>query len=165
MLILTPENVPFDVDQIVDTTPEEMYCTLDLTDIDDSDYYFHHILHVYSFVSISAELEIGGYRIKVPINWQLLLGDEDTGYMEVCTIENLLNMRNPCAFVYNPIRSMYAEYLPVKVINLFTLPTRWQIPSLRKRNLLVVPLANKENPKCVLFADENEKIQEFTVMM
>ena len=163
MLVLTPENKPFDVDQVVDTVPDEMYCTLDLSDLDDSDYYFHNILHIYSFVSISAELDIGGYRIKVPINWQILLGDEETGYMEVCSIENLLNMKNPCAYVYNPIRSMYARYEPVKVVNLYTLATRWQVPALHKRNLLVVPLSNDTNPKCVMFADETDKIPEFIV--
>ncbi len=80
--------------------------------------------------------------------------------MEMCTIENILNMKDPRAFVYNPIRSMYPRYEPVKVLRVFTLTTKWQIPMLPKKNLLAVPLCNGTNPPCVYFADENEKIQD-----
>lgn len=161
MLVLTPENTTFEVDQVVDVVPNEMYCVLDLTDIDNSDYYFHNILHIVSFSSMGAELDIGGNKIIVPLNWQILLGDEDSGYMEISTIENLLNIKNPFAYVYNPIKSMYAKYEPVKVLSVFTLPTRWQIPMLPKKNMLVVPLKRGHNPPCVMFADENDKIQDF----
>ena len=56
MLVLTPENTAFQVDQVVDVIPKEMYCVLDLSNIDDSDYYFHKILHVVSFSSMGAEV-------------------------------------------------------------------------------------------------------------
>ena len=160
MNVLTPENFAFEVDQIADTIPEEMYCVLDLSQHGDSDYYFRHILNIVSFNSISADLQIGDNVVQVPLGWQILLGDEESGMLEMCTIENILNMTEPCAFVYNPIRSMYPRYLPVKVLRVFTLPTKWQMPMLQKKNLLALPLHNGENPLCAYFADENEKIQD-----
>lgn len=160
MNILTPENHAFDVDQITDTIPEEMYCVLDLGEHGNSDYYFRHIHNVVSFNSISVDLQIGNDVVQVPLGWQILLGDEDSGMLEMCTIENILNMKEPCAFVYNPIRSMYARYLPVKVLRIFTFPIKWQMPMLQRKNLLAVPLCNGENPLCAYFADENEKIQD-----
>lgn len=160
MLVLTPENNAFEMDLVTDTIPEEMYGVLDLSDGGNSDYYFRHILNTVSFNSISADIKIGNKVIQVPLGWQLLLGDEETGMVEMCTIENILNMVEPKAYVYNPIRSMYARFEPVKVLRVFTLTTKWQIPMLPKKNLLCVPLNSGHNPLCVYFADENEKIPD-----
>jgi hypothetical protein len=157
MQILTPENYAYEMDLVSDEIPEEMYCVLDLSDHGDSDFYFRPINHTVSFNSLSADLQIGDKVIQVPLGWQILLGDEDTGMAEMCTIENLLNMKEPKAYVYNPIRSMYARYEDVKVLRVFTLTTKWQMPMVQRKNLLAVPLSNGYNPKCVFFADENEK--------
>ena len=160
MNILTPENYAFEMDQIHDTVQDEMYCVLDLSSVEDADYYFRHILNTVSFNSVSADLQIGDNTVQVPIGWQILLGDEDTGLLEMCTIENLLNTKEPQAFVYNPIRSMYPKFMPVKVLRVFTLSTKWQIPMVPRKNLLAVPLKKGDNPPCVYFADEKEKIQD-----
>lgn len=160
MNVLTPENNAFDMDLVTEHIPDELYCVLDLSANGESDFYFRHILNTVSFNSISADLQIGDKVIQVPLGWQIMLGDEDSGMVEMCTIENILNMKEPKAFVYNPIRSMYPKFEEVKVLRVFALTTKWQIPMLPKKNLLCVPLSNDENPPCVYFADENEKIQD-----
>lgn len=146
-----------------DVIPDQMYCALDLSNIDDSDYYFFNILNTVSFSAMSAELQIGTHIISVPINWQILLGDEETGMMEMSTIEDIMNLKEPHAYVLNPIKSLFPKYLPVKVRNIFTINARWQIPMLNKKHLLAVPIQNKENPLCVFFADESDKIPDFYV--
>lgn len=161
MNVLTPENYSFEMDQVIDTIPNESFCVLNLISMEDADFYFRHILNTVSFNSISVDLKIGQYVIQVPLQWQILLGDEDTGMLEMCTIENILNMKEPKAYVLNPLRSMYARFEDVQVLRVFTLPTKWQIPMLPRKNLLAVPLRNGENPMCAFFADENEKIQDF----
>lgn len=160
MNILTPENYAFDMDLVTDTVPEELFCVLDLSDLKNSDFYFKNIWNTVSFNSMSALLQIGKDTIKVPLSWQILIGDEDTGMVEMCTIENLLNMKEPKAYVYNPRRSLYPKFEDVKVLHVFTVAIKWQIPMLPKKNLLAVPLCNGYNPPCVYFADENEKIQD-----
>lgn len=161
MNILTPDNYTFDVDSIItDAMPDEMYCVLDLSEDGNSDYYFRHMNSIVTFNSMNADLEIGDKVIQVPLGWQILLGDEESGLMEMCTVENILNMKDPCAFVYNPIRSMYARYLPVRVLRVYTLATKVQIPMLARKNLLAIPLNKGDNPLCAYFADENEKIQD-----
>lgn len=160
MNILTPENKAFDMDLVTDTIPEAMYCVLDLSEYGDSDFYFRHIHNTVSFNSISADLQIGNDVIQVPLGWQILLGDEDTGMVEMCTIENILNMKEPKAYVYNPIRSMYPKFEPIKVLRVYTLATKWQIPMVPRKNLLCVPLNPGVNPPCVFYANENEKIQD-----
>lgn len=160
MNILTPENRAFEMDQVTDTIPDEMYCVLDMSNQENIDFYFKHILNTVTFNSISADLKIGDSVIQVPLQWQVLLGDEDTGMAEMCTIENILNMIDPKAFVFNPIRSMYPKFESIKVLRVFTLTTKWQIPMLARKNLLALPLKNGENPPCAYFADENEKIPD-----
>ncbi|AUS02591.1 hypothetical protein NVP2275O_010 [Vibrio phage 2.275.O._10N.286.54.E11] len=144
-----------------DTAPDEMYCTLDLSDMSNVDYYFHNILNTVAFSAMSAELEIGNHTMSVPINWQILLGDEESGMMEMSTIEDIMNIKEPHAFVLNPIKSMFPTFLPVKVKNIFTINARWQIPMLKKKHLLAVPIVNQENPLCAFFADESDKITDF----
>lgn len=165
MNILTPENYAFDMDQVTDTIPDEMFCVLDLSDLEYTDFYFKHINNTVSFNSISAELQIGKEKIQVPLSWQIMLGDEDTGMVEMCTIENLLNMKEPKAYVYNPLRSLYAKFEDIKVLHVYVLPKKWQIPYLLKKNLLAIPLCTGSNPPCVFFADENEKIQDLYLGM
>lgn len=160
MNILTPENYSFDVDQVTDTVPDEMFCVLDLSSVQDADYYFKYILNTVAFNSISVDLQIGTDIIQVPLLWQILLGDEETGMMEMCTVENLLNTKNPHAFVYNPISSLYPKYEPVKVLRVYILTVKWQIPMVPKKNLLAVPLRTGHKPPCVFLADENEKIPD-----
>ncbi len=64
MNVLTPENYAFEMDLVTDTIPEEMYCVLDLSTVEDADYYFKHILNTVSFNSISADLQIGNHIFK-----------------------------------------------------------------------------------------------------
>lgn len=159
--MLTPENKAFDMNLVGEYAPDEMYSSLNLSNIDDADYYFYNILNTVTFTAMSAELQIGDMITQVPINWQILLGDEDTGMMEMATVEDLLALKEPHAFVYNPISSRYPHFLPVKVKNIFTINIKWQIPMLNKQNLLTVPLTYSDKPLCAFFADENDKISDF----
>lgn len=161
MLVLTPENVPFDMASISEYAPDEMYCTLDLSDLEDTDYFFHYILNMVDFTAMSAELQIGDMVTTVPINWQVLLGDEETGMMEMSTVEDLFSLKHPHAFVYNPVNSLYPRFLPIKVRAIYTINVKWQVPMLNKSNLLAVPLERKEKPLCAFFADENDKFPDF----
>lgn len=161
MLVLTPENVPFDMATITEYAPDEMYSTLNLEDLTDSDYFFHHILNMVNFTAMTAKLKIGDMTTEVPINWQILLGDEETGMMEMSSIEDLLSLKKPHAFVYNPISSLYPKFLPITVQAIYTINVKWQVPMLNKSNLLTVPLEIKEKPMCAFFADENDKFPDF----
>ena len=61
MLVLTPENKPFDMNTVGDRVPNEMYCSLDLSNVKESDYFFHQILSTVNFSAMSAELQIGNF--------------------------------------------------------------------------------------------------------
>lgn len=161
MLVLTPENTSFDMNEVGEYAPNKMFCALDLSDISNSDYYFFNILNTVSFSSIAVELKIGNYSLQVPMNWQILIGDEDTGMLEVVHVEDLLAIKSPYAFVYNPIKSRYPQFLPVSVSSICTVSLKWQIPLIRKSHMLAVPLESKEIPLCAFFADETDKFPEF----
>lgn len=162
MKILTPENVPYDMNTIGGYAPDQFYCSLDLSSLEESDYYFHDLMSVISFSSVLVELDIGGNIIEVPLNSQILIGDEDTGMMEMSSIEDLMTIKEPLAYSLNPIKSLYPRYIPVKINRCYqSTPTKWQMPSLNRKNLLAVPIENKKNPLCIFLADENERITGF----
>ena len=163
MLVLTPENKVFDMNTVGDFIPDAMYCSLNLTTLKDADYYFHNILGTVNFSSIAAELQIGDYTTQVPINWQILIGDDETGMVETVRVDDLLSINDPYAFVYNPITSKYIKFLPVKVKNIFTINIRWQIPMIGKSNMLVLPIEYKESPNCIMIADEIDRFPEFII--
>lgn len=160
MNILTPENYTFDMNQVIDYVPQEMYSILDVSTISNVDFYFKNILFTITYTCLSAEIQIGKHCIEVPLKWQILLGDEDTGMVEMCTIEDILNMKHPHAFVFNPISSMYPKYEPVTLLRVYTYPIKWQIPMVSQKALLTVPIEYGHKPDCVFFADENAKIPE-----
>lgn len=163
MLVLTPENISFDMNTVGEHVPNEMYCALDLSSIENSDYYFYDIMSTVNFSAMAAELQIGEFVTQVPLNWQILLGDEDTGMMEMATVEDLLSLKDPSAFVFNPISSMYPRFLPVKVKNIFTINIRWQMPMLNRQHLLAIPLSYTDKPLCAFFADETDRINDFVL--
>lgn len=163
MLILTPNNTAFEMNAVNSFIPDEQYCALDLSDISDTDYFFHNILSTMSFSALVAVLTVGEYTIQMPLNWQILLGDENTGMMEVSSIEDLISLKDPHAFVYNPYVSRYPHFMPVCVKNICTINLRWVTPCLSKHNMLAVPLTYTKEPLCCFFADEIDKFPDFNL--
>lgn len=163
MNILTPENVPFNVNMVGDVAPEEMYCTLDLMDMSNTDYFFHDLMYMVTFLATSVELEIGNYTVEVPLNTQLLMGDEETGMMEMIAVDDILTVKEPHLYCINPLKSKYPFYLPVKIKKVFTKGIKWHMPLIPKKNLLAIPIENKNEPLCIFMADENDRIPDFVM--
>ena len=163
MLILTPENKVFDMNTVGDYAPEEMFCSLNLSSLKDADYFFHNIMSTVNFSAIAAEIQIGDFTTQLPINWQILLGDDDSGMIETASIDDLMSLKDPHAFVYNPISSKYVSFVPIKVKNIFTINVRWQIPLLAKSNMLAVPIEYGNKPACIFVADDIDRFPDFVL--
>lgn len=159
--ILTPENLPFNLDLVNGVVPNEMFCALDLSNLREADYYFHDIMSVVTFSSMLVELQVGDFCIDVPFNTQILIGDDDTGMLEMTSIEDLLTIKEPHAYVVNPLKSLYPRYLPLSINRVFQAVRKWQMPLLPNKNLLSVPIESKPIPLCILLADENDKFPDF----
>ena len=158
MYILTPENKAFDTIRIPNSSSTLYHCILDYSDHNDVDYKFPPTVFIEDFPKASVELMIGEYRIQVPYNWCVLLGDRDFGELEIMPIKNF-HGRNFHIFAFNPINGYRPEYLPIEVINIYQ-EVRWCIPTTKANHMLAVPLHGGEQPLCGFFVDEKNKLPD-----
>ena len=140
----------------MDELPEEIddmrFCVLDNSDPSDPDYYFPPLIFLESFNSPALVMQIGKYKIKMPVDWQILIGEPDFGDLEVVPLTSI-NDRGFKAFVFNPIGNKTPEYLPIELADVYT-EVRWFFPKLKPGQLLAVPLTDGEKPDCVYFVKD-----------
>jgi len=158
MKILTVENKTYELDEIPDQVEDLRYGILDYSDPKNVDYYFVPLVFLESFYSPAAVLQIGGKLINVPLDWSMVICDPEVGEPEVVSLMSL-NDRGFSAFAFNPITGFVPKYLEIQMVNIFT-DVKWYAPKLKYGHLLCVPLEEGENPDCVLFVKEANKIPE-----
>lgn len=156
MLILTPENTSFDLDTIPDEIDDIRYCTFDTT-APEIDYYFHPLIFIEQFNSPGALLQIGSYRIQMPLDWSIVVVDEELTAGEIIPITTI-NDKESYTLSYNPLAQMIPNVVPVKIVNVFN-DVKWYFPKLSQGSLLPVPLSFGHKPKCAMFLQDRTKIQ------
>lgn len=174
MRILTPENQPFSVDQIVEGINRQKYCVLDLSDPEDIDYRYQPCLLFNEYEYPAVELRIGPYTLEVPMNWRILTGDSEYGDLEIVDIDELTNFEYQ-AFVFNPFKSFQPKFMPVSIQNSYTSMTKWFVPKLQKKHVLGVPLGIEREwpsatdfvtqerhayPECVWLIDDIDRMSQ-----
>lgn len=167
MRILTVENKFFamnevpdflDEDKLSDVLKDIRYCVLDYSDANNVDYVFIPLLFLESFNSTSVELKIGPYRVQVPIDWSIIIGDKNSGELEVIELKKL-NDRPFEVFALNPISGFMPDFLPIEIINVYS-DVKWFFPKLKFGHLLAMPLTLQEKPLCIFLAKEITKIPD-----
>ena len=112
-----------------------------------------------SFNSPALVLKIGEHTIKMPIDWQLLIGEKDVGDLEVVPLTSI-NDRGFSAFAFNPISSFRPEFFPVDVVDIYQ-DVKWYFPKLKPGQLLAVPLeTGTDKPLCVYFIKDVSRQSE-----
>lgn len=158
MKILTVENKTYELDEIPDTVDDLRYCVLDYSNPKFIDYFFIPLVFLESFYSPAAVMQIGNKSINVPLDWSMVICDHEVGEPEVVSLMSL-NDRGFTAFTFNPITGFAPKYLDVQMTNVYT-DVKWYAPKLKFGHLLVVPLSDGDNPDCVLFVKESNKLPE-----
>lgn len=134
------------------------YCVFDYSDVKNPDYYFLPLIFLESFYAPSVVLNIGDYTVQMPLDWSILVCDEDYSDMEVVPFTSL-NERGFHTMVYNPLRHMVPRPKKVSITNVYS-DVRWYFPKLKHGNILVVPVENKPSPNCVLFVKDAHKLPD-----
>jgi len=83
MRILTLDNTSYSMDSIPDEIDEVRFCVLDNSDPKDPDYFYIPLIFLESFNSPALVLRIGNNTIRMPVDWQILIGEPDFGDLEV----------------------------------------------------------------------------------
>jgi hypothetical protein len=156
MYILTNSNESYNLDNLSNEIDDIRYCVYNTT-ADVPDYYFPPVVFVEQFTTPAALLKINNTYIQMPLDWSMLVVDEEMTTGEIIPITEI-NDHNFSTVVYNPLTQMIPDVHEVKIANVFT-DVSWFFPKLQTGSLLCVPLQNKKNPKCVFFVNDRTKLQ------
>ena len=159
--ILTVENESFDLDTVPDEIDDIRYCVLDASNSDDVDVYFLPLIFLESFYAPAISLSIGGFRIQMPMDWSILICDEDFNEVEVMPLTSI-NNRDFKAVAMNPMLDSTLKSLDISIINIFQ-DIKWYFPKLKNGHVLALPLQNTKNPMCVFFVKEHTKVCDLEI--
>ena len=152
MRILTLDNKPYDLDHLPDEVDDMRFAILDNSNPQDPDYHYIPLIFLESFSAPALVLQIGDARIKMPVDWQILIGEPDLGDLEMLPLTSI-NDRGFNSFEFNPLSSFSPSFLPIEIIDIYHDVT-WYAPRLKNGQFLCVPLEAGPKPKCVYFVKE-----------
>lgn len=153
---MTVENNTYDLDTVPDQIDDIRYCVLDASTKDDIDFYFLPLIFLESFHAPAICLSIGDMQVQMPMDWSIMICDDDFSAVEVIPLASL-NNRDFKAVAMNPLLSNTLTALDISITNIYQ-DVKWYFPKLKNGHLLAVPLENKEKSRCIFFVKELNKI-------
>jgi hypothetical protein len=158
MRILLPDNKSYNMEEVPNQVDDLRYCVLDYSNQADVDFYFIPLIFLDVFPRPAADLQIGRYRIQMPLDWSVVICDKHLGNMEIIELKHL-NDRDFEVFVLNPIAGYMPQFLEITIQNVFPDVT-WNIPKLKRGHILAVPLHEGDNPPCAFFVKDTNKLPD-----
>ena len=152
MRILTFENIRYELDALPDEIEDMRFSILDNSDPLNPDYHWVPLIFLESFNSPALVLRIGKDIIKMPIDWQILIGEPDCGNLE-CLPLTSINDRGFKAFQFNPLTGFRPSFLDIEILDVYH-DVNWYSPKLKNGQLLCVPLGDEEKPPCIYFVKD-----------
>jgi hypothetical protein len=159
MRILTLDNTAYSLDQVPEEVDDLRFCIFDNSNPKEPDYFFIPLIFLESFNCPALVLKIGESIIRMPVDWQVLIGEPDLGDLEVVPLSSI-NDRGFSVFTFNPLTGYRPSFQPVEVIDIYQ-DVKWFFPKLRPGQMLAVPLTeNTEGPLCAYFVKDIAKSSE-----
>ena len=159
MRILTLENRSFEMNEIPNEIDELNFCVLDNSNPREPDYFFIPLIFMESFNAPSLVLRIGKHIVKMPVDWQLLIGEKEQGDLEVVPLTSI-NDRGFSAFAFNPRSSFRPDFYPVEIVDIYQ-DVKWYFPKLKPGQMLAVPLEEGvDGPMCAYFVKDISRQSE-----
>ena len=152
MRILTLENDCYNLETMPEEIDDLRFAILDNSNPQNVDYHFIPLIFLESFNSPALVLKVADKVIKMPIDWQVLIGEQDHGDLESLPLSSL-NDRGFHAFQFNPLTSFSPSFLPIEILDIYPDVT-WYSPRLRNGQFLSVPIEETAQPRCIYFVKE-----------
>lgn len=143
MKIHTLDNTAYELNELPEKINDLQFAIFDNSNPKDADYYFLPLIFLESFTSPAIVLKIGEHIVKMPMDWHLLIGEEETGDLEAIALTSI-NDRKFKAFTFNSLSGYRADFLPVEVIDIYN-EVQWFNPKLKNGQYLAVPLNKSTN--------------------
>lgn len=142
-----------------DETAEDIrYGIWDVSDISHTDYYWLPLIFLESFSAPAVVLDIGPYTVQMPLDWSILVCDEELTAIETMPLTSL-NDRGFRTAVYNPLTSMVPSTHEVLITDVYA-EVKWYVPKLKNANVLVMPLREGPKPPCAMFVKEGGRVPD-----
>lgn len=152
MRILTLDNQYYNLETLPDEIDDMRFAILDNSNPTNVDYHYIPLIFLESFNSPALVLRIGKHTIKMPVDWQILIGESEHGDLETLPLTSI-NDRGFNAFEFNPLSSFSPTFLPIEIVDIYHDVT-WYAPRLKNGQFLCVPLNDDPKPQCVYFVKE-----------
>jgi hypothetical protein len=152
MRILTLDNEPYDLDTLPEEVEDMRFAILDNSDPSNPDYHYIPLIFLESFNAPALVLKIGDNVIKMPVDWQELIGEPDLGDLEMLPLTSI-NDRGFKVFQFNPLTSFRPSFLNIEIIDVYH-EVSWYAPKLKNGQMLAVPIGEGPEPECVYFVKD-----------
>lgn len=158
MKILTLENETYEIDYISEQIDDIRYSVLDYSNKNDIDYIFQPLIFLEIFNSPAAVLSVNNKLIKVPLDWNVIIGEPETNDPEVIPV-SMLTAGGFKAFCFNPLTSVLPSFYEIRLVNVYN-QVKWYSPKLKFGHFLTIPIDDSKNPECIYFIKETNKIPD-----
>jgi hypothetical protein len=152
MRILTIDNQAYNLDSLPEEVDDMRFAVFDNSDPVNPDYHYIPLIFLESFNAPALVLRIGENVIRMPLDWQILIGEPDLGDLEVLPLTSI-NDRGFSVFEFNPLTSFRPSFPDIEIIDVYHDVT-WYAPKLKNGQMLCVPLTDDPRPPCVYFVKE-----------
>ena len=152
MNILLLDNIKYNLENLPEEVDDFRFAILENSNPLNVDYHYIPLIFLESFNAPALVLKIGKHTIKMPVDWQILIGEKEHGDLETLPLTSI-NDRGFNAFEFNPLTSFSPTFLPIEIVDIYHDVT-WYAPRLRNGQFLCVPLNDGPKPECVYFVKE-----------
>jgi len=152
MRILTLDNEYYNLETLPEEIDDLRFAILDNSNPTNVDYHYIPLIFLESFNAPALVLRIGKHMIKMPVDWQILIGEKEHGDLETLPLTSI-NDRGFNAFEFNPLTSFSPTFLPIEILDIYHDVT-WYAPRLKNGQFLCVPIEDGPKPACIYFVKE-----------
>ena len=150
--ILTLENEKYELDVLPEEIEDMRFSVLDNSNNQSPDYMWIPLIFLESYSSPALVLNVGGNKIKMPVGWQILIGEPGIGELEVLPLTSI-NDRGFKAFQFNPLTDFRPTFVEIEIVDVYQ-DVAWFSPKLKNGQILCVPIEDGPKPQCVYFVKD-----------
>jgi len=118
MRILTLDDTYYNLETLPDEVDDLRFAILDNSNPQNVDYHYIPLIFLESFNSPALVLKIGNKIVKMPVDWQILIGEPDMGDLETLPLTSI-NDRGFKAYEFNPLSAFRPSFLDIEIIDIY----------------------------------------------